>query len=128
MNIIHPDIDSIIINNCHLVESLPQLACVNSWFSTMIKNNVLYQEYKIGRNKKFDEVCGLGLISYAKWLINNQEINIHAGDECAFNLSCESGYKFNQTMIEAKLILEAFKSLNRISIDCKFKHIVSEAS
>ena len=55
MNIIHPDVDYVIINNCHLIESLPQLACVNSWFSTMIKNNILRQEYKIGYNKKFYE-------------------------------------------------------------------------
>ena len=84
MNIIHPDIDAIIVAYCGL--KISALLQVNRWFHDTVTKSDLYLEYKTGHNKSFLETCIMGLTNYAQYIVT-PECDL----DWAFIASCGSG-------------------------------------
>ena len=98
MNIIISDIDKYIVDLVDL-RTLANLLLVNKFFYEYISvKPVMYQWKRINSmklytiNDIFTKICGMGFLEYAKYFVNENEIDIHAYNDYAFRLSCENGH------------------------------------
>ena len=124
-HLIYPikDIDDLILLKYTKVRDLFQLVKLNKYYNNLVSNLPLIKEIKEYNSKKdnnytlkyipglydnlFLQVCGYGLINYAKYLFKNYKINIHKNADCAFRYSCATGH-----LQAAKWLIDLSKQLN----------------
>ena len=107
MNIIIPDIDKHIVNLVDL-RSLANLLLVNKFFHTIIIAKPIMEQWKHLNSMKlgtindiFIETCKMGFLEYAIYLVNENIIDIHADNDCAFRMCCQNGHlKLAQWLIQ----------------------------
>ena len=98
MNIVIPDIDTYMIDFADL-HTMAILQQVNKYFNKIITAKPIMRQWKVINNMqldlpndKFIEACKRGFLAYAKYLFGAYEIDIHANNDYAFQLSCENGH------------------------------------
>ena len=98
MSIIIPDIDTYLLDLVDL-RSIANLQQVNKYFHKIITAKPIMNQWKVinnmrlkSPNDKFMGACGSGFLAYAKYLIREYKIDIHADNEYAFQCSCINGY------------------------------------
>ena len=99
MDIIIPDIGKYIVDLIDL-RSLANLLLVNKFFNTIISAKTLTHQWKHINSMKLDtidsifaETCKLGFLEYAKYLVNENKIDIHIYGDYVFVLICYNGHK-----------------------------------
>ena len=98
MNILIPDIDTYIVGLVDL-RSLANLLLVNKFFYKLISTKSVMNQWKRlssmrleSINGIFEHACSLGFLEYAKYLVNENDIDIHTSNDYAFRWSCYNGH------------------------------------
>lgn len=111
--LINPDIDSVMIPFVSL-HGLSKLGIINRNFNAIVNENILVRQWRQVRDKSimphlfpdlnaklniklspdnlFNRSCGMGFLEYSKYLVENNDIDIHNNRDCAFGWSCENGH------------------------------------
>lgn len=97
MNIIVPDIDTLIVSHLKLSQ-LAIMMTVNRFFRDLVSKKPIMSQWKKidsikygNSNNIFSYSCRAGFHEYAIYLVNNYEINIHYNREHPFQNSCING-------------------------------------
>jgi ankyrin repeat protein len=94
------DIDLHIINFLDPMTDFFLLSCINKYYNNLVKQNKLFVEFKIfttkihfaNEKKDFINACKYGYVLVAQYFCNKYTIDIHAGNEYAFQLACGNGH------------------------------------